>query len=72
MTYTHLVSYPTPQGFQFRVKGRNHLTAKVVAASMIANHWTVEEAATNYNLCPEAVQECVAYYQHVLSLRGVS
>ena len=59
--YKHLTSYPTPHGTQMRLTGRNHLTAKAVYGSMLANNWTALQTSVNHNLPIEAVAECIRY-----------
>lgn len=58
--WTYLVARPHPWRRQLYVKGRRML-ASTVWADMRANSMSVEEAADNWDLPVEAVQEIVRY-----------
>ncbi len=60
--YMYLEVRPHPWRRQLALRGRNIRVGQLVA-SMRANKLTPEEAADNYNLPLEQVEEALAYYE---------
>ncbi len=59
--HTYLEVHPHPWRRQLALRGRNIRVGQLVA-SMRANKLTPEEAADDYNLPLEQVEEALAYY----------
>jgi hypothetical protein len=65
--WTWLAPRPNSRRKQFYLIGRK-LPASVVWNDMLANDQTVEEAAQNWDLPLEAIEECIRYCESNLDL----
>jgi len=61
--YEFLVRVPHPWRRQLAFKGRR-LTPAQLAAEMNANGWSVDRAASEFDLDPKAVREALHYVEH--------
>src|SRR5438105_2086128 len=65
--WRHLLARPHPWRKQLWLRARK-MTVGQLVATIEANRLTAEQAAANFDLPPEAVEEALAYYRENTSL----